>query len=372
MHPETTFDLIAWAATALSSTAALLTQHRARKNATTLSAAVAGLIAAAVCGAAQLVLLFPLSGYFGAIKIVQYHLAVPAAALGLTLAAGSARRRDRLRTYDAAVAVALILPGLVIAHAAFIAPYRLTVERVAVPVSAGTKAAGNPIKIAVLADLQTGRAGRHEHRAVELALAEEPDLILMPGDLFHVSQPRWDDRQVGFRELVDRIEAPVGVFAVPGNVDVGSRLRPFLASSPIRYLENEVVTLRVRDTLIAIGGLKLDFTSPEAGEAIRRLAGTPADVRILLAHYPDAVHSTRSVEGIDLIVSGHTHGGQVVIPGFGPPMTLTSVPRRIAAGGLHEMFGRQIYVSRGIGMERGNAPPVRFFCSPEVSLLTLR
>jgi len=73
--------------------------------------------------------------------------------------------------------------------------------------------------------------------------------------------------------------------------------------------------------------------------------------------------------GVDLLIAGHTHGGQVVVPGFGPPLTLTSVPREVAAGGLRELDGRRLYVSRGVGMERGWAPPLRLFCAPEVTLL---
>jgi predicted MPP superfamily phosphohydrolase len=60
-----------------------------------------------------------------------------------------------------------------------------------------------------------------------------------------------------------------------------------------------------------------------------------------------------------------------VIPGFGPPLTLSGVPRAVAAGGLHTVAGQRIYVSRGIGMERGSAPPVRLFCRPELTVLTL-
>lgn len=61
----------------------------------------------------------------------------------------------------------------------------------------------------------------------------------------------------------------------------------------------------------------------------------------------------------------------MTIPDFGPPVTLSLVPRAVAAGGLHRVHGRQVYVSRGIGMERSLAPPLRLFCPPEVSLLTL-
>ena len=74
---------------------------------------------------------------------------------------------------------------------------------------------------------------------------------------------------------------------------------------------------------------------------------------------------------IDLVVAGHTHGGQVVVPGFGPIITLSGVPRAVAAGGLHEMNGNRIYVSRGAGSEQGQAPRIRLFCPPEVSILEL-
>ena len=75
---------------------------------------------------------------------------------------------------------------------------------------------------------------------------------------------------------------------------------------------------------------------------------------------------------IDLVVSGHTHGGQIVVPFFGPIMTLSHVPRSVAAGGLHQIDGNYIYVSRGVGCERMQAPRIRFLCPPEISLLTLK
>ncbi|HTE06996.1 MAG TPA: metallophosphoesterase, partial [Planctomycetota bacterium] len=75
---------------------------------------------------------------------------------------------------------------------------------------------------------------------------------------------------------------------------------------------------------------------------------------------------------VDLVVAGHTHGGQVRLPWIGPLITLTAVPRAVAGGGLHELNGTPLYVSRGVGHEQGDAPRVRFLCPPEISLLTLR
>ncbi len=74
---------------------------------------------------------------------------------------------------------------------------------------------------------------------------------------------------------------------------------------------------------------------------------------------------------MDLTVAGHTHGGQVVVPGLGPLLTLSDVPRDVARGGLHEVDGNPVYVSPGVGLERGRAPQVRLFNRPAVAVLTL-
>ena len=83
------------------------------------------------------------------------------------------------------------------------------------------------------------------------------------------------------------------------------------------------------------------------------------DLRLLLAHYPDTLLELARDSRVDLLVAGHTHGGQVQLPGLGPPITLSGVPRHMAAGGLSELDGRRVYISRGVGCERGWAPRLR-------------
>ena len=74
---------------------------------------------------------------------------------------------------------------------------------------------------------------------------------------------------------------------------------------------------------------------------------------------------------LDLLLAGHTHGGQVRLPVIGPPLTLSRIPRAWAAGVTNLPIDRNLVVSRGIGMERGLAPRMRFLCRPELVVVTL-
>lgn len=94
-----------------------------------------------------------------------------------------------------------------------------------------------------------------------------------------------------------------------------------------------------------------------------------ADHRIVISHSPDFVDSLQVP--VDLVLAGHTHGGQVVLPLFGPPKTSSRLPRAYA-GGLNDYRGIPLHVSRGVGMERGFDVPVRFLCPPEICVLDLR
>jgi predicted MPP superfamily phosphohydrolase len=197
----------------------------------------------------------------------------------------------------------------------------------------------------------------------------------VPGDLFQMGRRRLQRELPELRALVRRLRAPGGVFAVVGDADGRERLRGVLRGTGVRLLVNEVAITRAAGTRVAIAGVEVDWDLPRARQTAAALERRPREdeVRILLAHRPDAVFSLPRDARTDLVVAGHTHGGQVQIPAIGPLITKSGVPRRVAAGGLHTLSGRRIYVSRGVGVEHaGHAPVLRFLCPPEVSLLKLR
>lgn len=316
---------------------------------------------------------------WGVIHLAYLALVVSAPLLGAALAV-----RVVTGTVSAAwaiVALPLLLPAAVGWYATQVEPYRLRVDHRAVPVDS-TRLGRCRVRIAVLADLQTGRVGPHEHGAVDRLLAAEPDIILVPGDLFQGTPDQLAREESGLRALLGRLHAPQGVFFTRGDTDPGDTADRILQGTGAVILDDDWVDVTVGDRRLRIGGNRLAYWDQPAVRLRRRLEERDDDgghdrdpddgtIRVLVAHRPDAVLDLRPGSWVDLTVAGHTHGGQIVIPGFGPLLTLSNVPRRVGGGGLHRVAGNWIYVSTGVGLERRQAPQVRLFCRPSVGILDL-
>jgi predicted MPP superfamily phosphohydrolase len=373
-----------WVSTALDAVAAvavlLVLERRSRRRGRNPSIRLNHLFTAAAAAVGVFLLKLPVHavrglGVSGPVYLGLLFLAITLPALGVAaLMTGGWRRmggRRRAISPPATVLAILFLAAVpVAAWASFVEPFRLQIETAAVPVLPPRTA--DPIRAGVLADLQTSRVTAYERRAVDELLALHPDLILMPGDLFQGTDAEFERELPALRQLHARLEAPFGVYAVAGNVDFPYRLHAVFAGTAVRLLVNEIVEVEVRGCRLAIGGIEWEFSHPAARATIARLSGDriQADVRVLLTHAPDPVLDLPPTSRIDLLVAGHTHGGQVRIPGIGPVFTGSRVPQAMAAGGLTRTDGPLVYVSRGVGCERGRAPRLRLFCPPEISLLT--
>jgi len=278
--------------------------------------------------------------------------------LPLYLAGSAALLFRRDRRLAAAVAVGALGLVAVGVDAFLVEPERLEVTRHRMT----TSKLRTPLRIAVLSDLQTDAPGEYERRAIRLALAERPDVILLPGDFIQIGDPEAYARAAAdLRQIFvsEGLRAPLGVYAVGGNTD-GPGWRTVFEGLPVRAF-----TETVRHRQGPIGVLALSMEDSRTGDV---RDDSPSDLfEIVLGHYPDFALS--GVRG-DLLVAGHTHGGQVQLPGWGPLLTFSRVPRAWAAGGLFPIPGnRTLVVSRGIGMERAEAPRLRFLCRPEVVII---
>lgn len=308
--------------------------------------------------------------FFLAVNIVYCAVAIVTPLLGLVFLL-LARRRGAtpLARFSAFLALAI---APVAVYATCIEPFRLVTEHTRIPVAAHAKLA-RPITIAVLSDMQMLEVSEHEREAIRMAMAEKPDLILIPGDMTQVGRAGLPQIRAAFHELVAPLSAPLGVFAVHGDCETADDARALLEGTRIRLLVDECVHLENGDTSLWLCGLENGFGSKRSLEALAQYDALDAggELRLVLAHRPDVALTLGPQSRTDLLVCGHTHGGQVQLPFFGPPFILSQVPRSVGAGGLHVIDGHALYVSRGVGWEHGHAPRVRFNCRPEVSLLTL-
>jgi predicted MPP superfamily phosphohydrolase len=192
------------------------------------------------------------------------------------------------------------------------------------------------------------------------------DLFALTGDFIDHGE-RWAP---GCARALSRLRAPYGSVAVLGNHDYYKKAAPAmregLARAGITELYNTGATIeRAGETLHLAGTADLWRDKPNLKQALAK-ARQPKSV-ILLQHNPDYVERITD-DRVGLVLSGHTHGGQCVLPFIGPPILPSKYGQKYAAG-LVQGPVAQVFVTTGVG---SGFPPVRFCCPPEIALLTLR
>lgn len=208
--------------------------------------------------------------------------------------------------------------------------------------------------------------------AVQAVNNASPDLIVLTGDyvtstwLFHLGQ-RTADGIEDCAAILKDLHAPYGVYAILGNHDWGTdaeRIADALRLAGIRVLQNESVAIERDGARLWIVGTDCAYVN--RADLDRALAGVPADEPVLLlAHEPDFADFA-AFYPVDLQLSGHSHGGQIVAPGIGAPY-LPPMGRKYVRG-RYKIRKMQLYTNRGIGV--GGAP-VRFNAPPEVTVARL-
>lgn len=225
------------------------------------------------------------------------------------------------------------------------------------------------LRVLHLGDLHLERLTRREKQLNELVKSLQPDLILFSGDFLNLSYLQDPIAQLDTRKLLHEWHAPLGVFAVKGSpaVDLDESVSAVLDGLSIHLLERESITIPVGDDKIQITGLTCSHKPFVDFPMLKQIKPQPGGLfSILLYHSPDLAPQAAEL-GFDLQLSGHTHGGQVRVPGFGALLTGSLYGRRFQAG-RYTIRDLVLYITRGIGMEGAGAPRVRFLCPPEIIL----
>ncbi len=232
-------------------------------------------------------------------------------------------------------------------------------------------------RLVQISDLHVGDWTTLEHlrSVVATVNALNADLVAVTGDF--ITHIDWVDR-AGLADVLRGLQAKDGVVAVLGNHDHWSDadgVRAIVRAAGLDELENRSRTLRRGSGMLHIAGV--DDVWVDRSDLQEALAGIPSQgAVVLLAHEPDFADTVAQSARVDLQLSGHSHGGQVVVPFLGP-IQLPFLGRKYhtglyrvqgAAGGSPQGPALQLYTNRGIGML---SPHVRVGCRPEISVFEL-
>jgi uncharacterized protein len=233
-------------------------------------------------------------------------------------------------------------------------------------------AAFDGLRVAVIADLHTGAPHVDDSKVARIVArvnAERPDLVALLGDYVDPDLPLGGHvRPEAVAGELGGLVAPLGVFAVLGNHDVDyavERVALALRAVGVRVLEDEAACVHRNGGELAVVGLSEPESAQPRGAVPELPAGGERDAILLLSHSPDAF--PRVPPEVSLTLAGHTHGGQIDIPG----MRVRAIPSRFGTrfkkGHIVEN-GRHLFVSEGIGTSR---LPLRLGAPPEVPVLEL-
>jgi len=269
---------------------------------------------------------------------------------------GRLTRRDLLKGLAAA---GIGVTSGAVAHGYLYERFRIGVTRETLEVS-GLPSALSGLRIGLVTDFHRSDTVTHDiiDQAVQLLMREAPDLIVLGGDYV-----TWGDRRfvMPAADALAPLSAPHGVFAILGNHDNDHDMPPALASKGFVVLRDARTRLTIRGETLDLAGIR--YWTRKPSEIAYVLRGASPNL-ILLAHTPMRLLEAAALS-VPLVLSGHTHGGQIVLPGIGA----------VAAREFPVIAGRDrrenttIFVSRGVGTVY---VPVRLNCPPEVAILTLR
>lgn len=263
-----------------------------------------------------------------------------------------------LKRRDKVVLVLGFFGFLCILYGAFVEPF--WPEFTNIKLTSNKLAAGCKLRIVHISDVHSDPFPRLEERLPDEIAALKPNIIAFSGDAINCAEGL-----PVYRKFLTRLAKIAPTFVVKGNWDAWyfKELDRF-GNTGATELDGTAQKVAVGDCAVWVGGLPVG-TQKSVKEAMQNVPVT--DYRVFLFHYPDFIEEMEQNK-IDLYLAGHTHGGQIALPLYGAIVTLSSRGKQFESG-LHNLKETYLYVNRGIGMEGGKAPRVRFCARPEVTII---
>jgi len=240
-----------------------------------------------------------------------------------------------------------------------IEPYRLEVVTVRLETD---KLVNTSLRIVQISDLHCEDKVRLEPRLAGIINLLNPDLVVFTGDA--INSPAGLDL---FRKTLAGLNASIGKFAVTGNWDT-KRMTDLdrFTDTGFEVLNQDVRFLEKDGETFCVAGLGY-MHGPHSGPVITKLK--PDFFTLFLFHTPDFVVWLKGLP-IDLYLCGHTHGGQVALPYWGAITTMSATGKSFERG-LNRYENITIYTNRGIGLDGGWLPRVRFLARPEITVFEI-
>lgn len=216
-----------------------------------------------------------------------------------------------------------------------------------------------------LSDLHTDAIKDGGKKLVRIFENLKPDVVVLTGDYRFETQDDYQKALTRTRNLIQALDPPFGFFGILGNHDF-IEFVPELESMGIRMLLNEAIPIKKSGAEIWLLGVD-DAHLYACHDLPKAMAGVRDNhLKILLSHTPE-IYLEAEKMGVEFLLCGHTHGGQVCLPGGISIITNAKCPRKFCSGSwsYKNMIG---YTSRALG---ASSLPVRFFCSPEITMHVL-
>ncbi len=217
-----------------------------------------------------------------------------------------------------------------------------------------------------ISDIHLEQLGVREEKLLRIVENRKPDFILYTGDFLNLSNIRDSKAINNIIEIFNKIHSISPVYYVSGSpaVDVEDTIKIIEHNLNPTRLNNSNIFVKLGCNDINIIGITC---TQQPHLDIQQLPPLMREsyINVLLYHSPDLVYELEAEDQIDLMLSGHTHGGQVRLPLFGAIFTGSLYGRKLQ-NGLYQIHDTLLYISRGIGLEGLGAPRVRFLCSPEI------